>query len=90
MTGDVELAAVIVAAGIVPGAVIVGIALVVAAGCLRKRESASNKKGPMTAETVLRRIATPRDARYLKNVTVEPELIVRGTTAAAALRKNWI
>ena len=38
MTGDIELAAIIVAAGLVIGAAIVGVALVIAAGRTRKRE----------------------------------------------------
>lgn len=41
------------------------------------------RMGEIAAETVLRRIGTPGDARYLKRVTVEPELIVRGSTAPA-------
>lgn len=43
------------------------------------------RMGEIAAETVLRRIGAPSDARYLKCVTVEPELIVRGTTAAASV-----
>lgn len=38
MIGDIEMAALVIAAGLVISAVIVGVALVVAAGRLRKRE----------------------------------------------------
>jgi DNA-binding LacI/PurR family transcriptional regulator len=41
------------------------------------------RMGEIAAETVLRRIGAPGDGRYLRRVTVEPELIVRGSTAAA-------
>jgi LacI family transcriptional regulator len=43
------------------------------------------RMGTMAAETVLRRITRPKDelARIAAKIIVEPELIVRGTTAAA-------
>lgn len=41
------------------------------------------RMGEMAADTLLRRIAAPR-ARFPKLVTVEPELIVRASTAAGA------
>lgn len=37
--------------------------------------------GVLAAETLLRRIAAPRGKPYPKTITVEPELIVRGSTA---------
>jgi LacI family transcriptional regulator len=42
------------------------------------------KMGKMAAETILRRITRPKDelARIAARIIVEPELIVRGTTAA--------
>jgi LacI family transcriptional regulator len=49
------------------------------------------KMGEMAAENVLRRLARPDSelSRIAAKVIVEPELIVRGTTAAArALRKR--
>ncbi len=44
-----------------------------------------HKMGEMAAENVLRRIARPEDelSRIAAKIIVEPELIVRGTTAAA-------
>jgi len=39
--------------------------------------------GMTAAETLLARINAPKNADYPKNIVVEPELIVRGSTAAA-------
>jgi hypothetical protein len=38
MVGDVEIAAIVIAVGLVVGALILGISLVIAAGRIRKRE----------------------------------------------------
>jgi DNA-binding LacI/PurR family transcriptional regulator len=45
--------------------------------------------GKMAAENVLRRISRPEDelSRVAAKIVVEPDLIVRGTTAAAPSRK---
>lgn len=40
--------------------------------------------GRIAAESILRRISAPATAAYPKEIIVEPELIVRGTTARAA------
>jgi LacI family transcriptional regulator len=40
--------------------------------------------GMTAAETLVRRINSPKSAEYPKNIVVEPELIVRGSTAAVA------
>ena len=40
--------------------------------------------GMMAAETLLRRIAAPPEAPYAKEIVVQPELICRASTAAAA------
>ena len=40
--------------------------------------------GVIAAETLLRRINAPAKSRYPKSITVEPELIVRASTASAA------
>ena len=37
--------------------------------------------GMTAAETLVRRISAPKSADYPKNIVVEPELIVRGSTA---------
>jgi LacI family transcriptional regulator len=37
--------------------------------------------GMTAAETLVRRISAPKTADYPKNIVVEPELIVRGSTA---------
>ena len=39
--------------------------------------------GMTAAETLVRRINAPKNAEYPKNIVVEPELVVRGSTAAA-------
>ena len=39
--------------------------------------------GMTAAETLVRRINAPQNAEYPKNIVVEPELVVRGSTAAA-------
>ena len=39
--------------------------------------------GMTAAETLVRRISAPKNADYPKNIVSEPELIVRGSTAAA-------
>jgi DNA-binding LacI/PurR family transcriptional regulator len=39
--------------------------------------------GMTAAETLVRRINAPKNSEYPKNIVVEPELIVRGTTALA-------
>ena len=39
--------------------------------------------GEIAARTLLERIARPRDAEYPKSITVEPELVVRESTAKA-------
>ncbi len=39
--------------------------------------------GMTAAETLVRRINAPKNSDYPKNIVVEPELMVRGTTAAA-------
>jgi DNA-binding LacI/PurR family transcriptional regulator len=41
------------------------------------------RMGEIAAETVLGRIGNSRDGRYQKRVTIEPELVIRGSTAAA-------
>jgi len=40
--------------------------------------------GVLAAETLLRRIAAPRDKPYPKTITVEPELVVRASTAPSS------
>jgi LacI family transcriptional regulator len=40
--------------------------------------------GMTAAETLVQRINAPRNSDYPKNIIVEPELMVRGTTAAAS------
>ena len=40
--------------------------------------------GMTAAETLVRRINAPKNAEYPKNIVAEPELIVRGSTAAAS------
>jgi LacI family transcriptional regulator len=52
-------------------------------------EQPLRKMGKMAAENVLRRISRPEDelSRVAAKIIVEPELIVRGTTAAAPSRK---
>ncbi len=44
------------------------------------------KMGEIAAETLLRRISSPENAPYPKLITVEPELIVRASTASAPQR----
>lgn len=44
--------------------------------------------GEIAAETLLRRIASPRNARHPKLITVEPELIVRASTCPAPRAKT--
>ncbi len=41
------------------------------------------KMGTIAAETVLRRIARPDDDTYPRQIVIDPELIVRHSTAAA-------
>ncbi len=41
------------------------------------------KMGEIAAQTVLRRIASPKKAPYPKLITVEPELVIRGSTHPA-------
>jgi LacI family transcriptional regulator len=43
------------------------------------------KMGEFAAETVLRRIAGPNARTYPKQITVTPELVVRGTTGPVAI-----
>jgi DNA-binding LacI/PurR family transcriptional regulator len=38
--------------------------------------------GVIAAETILERINSPRERSYPKEIVVDPELIVRGTTMA--------
>jgi len=40
--------------------------------------------GVIAAETLLRRINAPAKSPYAKSITIEPELIIRATTAPAA------
>ncbi len=42
-----------------------------------------NRMGEIAAETVIKRIAGGRDARYPHEIAVEPELVVRGSTGPA-------
>jgi DNA-binding LacI/PurR family transcriptional regulator len=42
--------------------------------------------GVIAAETILERINSPRERSYPKEIVVEPELIVRGTTVAEAVK----
>jgi LacI family transcriptional regulator len=42
--------------------------------------------GVIAAETILERINSPRERSYPKEIVVEPELIVRGTTMAEAAK----
>jgi DNA-binding LacI/PurR family transcriptional regulator len=44
------------------------------------------KMGEISAETVLRRIADPQNGPHPNVITVEPELIVRASTASAPAR----
>ncbi len=46
------------------------------------------KMGEIAAETLLRRIASPGNARHPKLITVEPELIVRASTCPAPRAKT--
>jgi hypothetical protein len=45
--------------------------------------------GVIAAETLLERINSPREGNYQKEIVVEPELIVRGTTMSEC-EKTWV
>ena len=40
--------------------------------------------GMTAAETLVQRISAPKNAEYPRSIVVEPELIIRGSTAAAS------
>ena len=44
--------------------------------------------GMIAAETLVRRISSPKNSQYPKSIVVEPELIVRGSTALASQKKS--